>query len=100
MGNVMRAVVVLGVLAATGAPAAWALQRKRPEWVRFAFEALALGLFAQLVIAFVALRSGHFSLLGLGCLTLAVVAGGAIAGWRFGPRAWPVMEGPWVLGSV
>src|SRR5205823_2856739 len=58
------------------------------------------GLFGQLVIAFVAVRSGHFTLLGLACMTVAIIAAGALAAWRYGPRAWPAVEGPWVLATI
>ncbi len=62
MGSALRALLVLAVLATTGAPVALALSpRRRPHLVGFAFEAVALGLLAQLCIAFVAVRTGHFS---------------------------------------
>jgi hypothetical protein len=96
----VRALAVLAVLLITGAPTAWALHRKRSDWVSFAFEAFALGLALQLVIAFVAIRTGHFTMTGLVLFTLVIIGAGTGAGIRTGFRQWPRFEWRWVAGVV
>jgi hypothetical protein len=96
---VLRTLVVLLVLFGTGAPLALCLTRKRFEWTRLVFEALVLGLIAQLAIAFVLMRTDHFTRFGVGVLTLLVIVGGVVGcRWR-AARAWPEFDARWV-GAV
>jgi len=97
MGSPFRALVVLVVLFATGAPVAYCLNRGRSEWVRFGFESLGIGLVAQVGIGIVALRSGHYSLGLIGVMTIVTMAAGVIVGWRLGFRELPALDLPLLL---
>jgi hypothetical protein len=90
---------VLLVLFGTGAPITVCLTRNRFEWTRLAFEALVLGLLVQLAIAFVLMRTDHFTRLGVGVLTLLVIVAGVVGcRWR-AAREWPEFDARWV-GAV
>jgi hypothetical protein len=99
MAAALWALVVLAVLFVTGAPIAQALaRRRRLEWTQFVFEACSIGLLAQVAIAVVAMRSGHFTRLTLVCATLLVVGAGlAAGGWRI-VRDPPTFDARWLLG--
>ncbi len=95
----LRTLVVLLVLFGTGAPLALCLDRNRFEWTRLMFEALMLGLLVQLAIAFVLMRTDHFTRFGVGVLTLLVLVAGVVGcRWR-AARAWPEFDARWV-GAV
>jgi 4-amino-4-deoxy-L-arabinose transferase-like glycosyltransferase len=92
MGEALRTVAILGVLFATGAPLACCLPRARPEASRFAFEALAIGLTAQVAIGLIALRTGHFSRPWIVVMTLVVMGAGIAWAWRRGGDPRPKLE--------
>jgi hypothetical protein len=96
---VLRTLAVLFVLFVTGAPIALCIARVRFEWTRLVFEALLLGLLVQLAVAFVLMRTDHFTRLGAGVLTAVVIVAGVIGcRWR-AARAWPEFDVRWV-GAV
>lgn len=95
--SVVDALIVLAVLFVTGAPAALALSRRRPDLSLLVFEGIAIGLVAQLAIGIIALRTGSFGTTGLAVMTLVVIAAGvagAIARHRI---EWPSVDVPWAL---
>jgi hypothetical protein len=92
MGEALRTLAILGVLFATGAPLACCLPRARPEANRFVFEALAIGLTAQVGIGLVALRTGHFARSPIAVMTLVVIGAGIAWAWRRGGDPRPTLD--------
>ena len=79
MPATLRALAVLLVLGCTGAPWALLCNRNRTNRNGELFEAISIGLIAQLLFGIVALRTGHYSAVALGLMTLAFIGAGAIA---------------------
>jgi hypothetical protein len=93
MDTIARTLVVLVALFLTGAP--WT--RDRAVVARFLFEACALGLILQLALAFVLMRTGHFSRLDLAVGTVVVIGIGlALGGWRLFVHP-PALGGWWAV---
>jgi hypothetical protein len=86
MSGVLLALVVLLVLAASGAGIALCLPHVRSGPVGFAFESVAIGLLVQELVGVVALRTGHYSRPTVLVLTLIVVAA-SVAVFLRGRRA-------------
>jgi hypothetical protein len=99
MASVLWAVIILGVLFATGAPLAFCLRSRYADWAEMIFEALAIGLLVQISIAIIALRTAHFSLTALGVMTL-VIAGSGVAIAVARHVQWPRMDRPWLLVTL
>ena len=79
MPATLRALAVLLVLGCTGAPWALLCNRNRSNRNGELFEAISIGLVAQLLFGIVALRTGHYSGVALGLMTVGFIAAGAIA---------------------
>lgn len=82
MSEIFWALVVLVVLGVSGAPIVLASERGRSGLIETVFESLAVGLVVQLLVGFVALRSGHYSRPTVLVLTLVVIAGASVVALR------------------
>jgi hypothetical protein len=98
MTDVLRALAVLVVLFLTGAPIILCVRARRREWTAAVFEAIALGLLVQVAIGITALRTAHYSRVGLGVMTLTVIVVASIIAIRQRTHiTWPRLDVPWLL---
>ena len=97
MPATLRALAVLIVLGCTGAPWAFLCNRNRSNRNGELFEAIGIGLVAQLVFGIVALRTGHYSAAALALMTVGFVGAGVIACIVWRPRVPAKRDFVWLL---
>src|ERR1051325_5930161 len=87
MGGAVSAFVVFCVLLLVGLPVALSLPGRAREWTGLAFEALVIGVVAEMLVAIVLLHAGYYSLWTAFVATLMIVGAATVASRRFGGPA-------------
>jgi hypothetical protein len=87
MGGAVSAFVVFCVLLLVGLPVALSLPGPAREWTGLAFEALVIGVVAEMLVAIVLLHAGYYSLWTALVATLMIVGAATVASRRFGGPA-------------